>query len=453
MRAAGWKIAFGVLVLLAAAAVGWGWWQYRQMMTPPPEAPLDPAHAAAALQLLDRLDRGAFEEVHAALDARARTAVSVDQLRELWTALPAQLGGPAVRGPARGIALAGRHMVAVRLEFPLAPLELRVGFDAAGAAHTLRVVPAAPVPNPPLPPDAPFTERELEVGSLGGTLALPKGDGPFPAVVLVHGSGPHDRDATLGPNRPFLDLAHGLASRGIAVLRYDKRTKARPGDFAGRAFTVDDETTADALAAVDVLRKTPGIDPRNVFVAGHSLGALLAPRIASRDPAIRGVVLLAAPARSLVDVVPQQVRYLAARDGTVDAAEQARIDEIDAQAARTRALGDTAPPEPLLLGLPAAYLRDLAGYDPVAVLASLTTPALIVQGGRDYQVTPADDFARWQARFADDPRVELRLLPSLNHLFHAGEGAPGPEEYLRAGTVDPGLVGTLATWISSHATG
>jgi hypothetical protein len=174
----------------------------------------------------------------------------------------------------------------------------------------------------------------------------------------------------------------------------------------------------------------------------------MAPRIAQRTPELAGLVLLAAPARPLVDVVPQQVRYLAGLDGDVSADEQAQIALIDAQVAATRALraGEKST-DPLLLGLPAPYLLDLADYDPVALLATLPQPALIMQGSRDYQVTPDDDFARWQAAFADDPRVDLSLHEGLNHLLIAGEGPPGPSEYFTAGSVDPAVIERIAAWV------
>jgi dienelactone hydrolase len=440
-------IALGAFVLVLGAG-GFIYWQYRQVMRPADPAPLDVVQAQAATRLLDLLDAGAFGEAHAMLDARGRDKLPEAELRKVWETLPQQLGGRPVRGPARGVAVDGRTFVAFALQFPLVPLDARIGFDPAGAIHTFRVVPTAPPPAPAAAADDPFVEREFSVAGLGGTLALPRGSGPFPAVVLVHGSGPHDRDETIGPNRPFLDLARGLASRGIAVLRYEKRTKARPGDFAGNDFTVDLETVDDAVAAIAALRADPAIDSSRVFVAGHSLGAMMAPRIAGRAPELAGLVLLAAPARPLVDVVPQQVRYLADLDGAISPEEQAQIALIDAQVAATRALraGEKST-DPLLLGLPAPYLLDLADHDPVALLAALPQPALIVQGSRDYQVTPDDDFARWQAAFADDPRVALSLHEGLNHLFIAGEGPPGPSEYLAAGTVDPAVIERIAAWI------
>src|SRR5690606_29657538 len=126
-------------------------------------------------------------------------------------------------------------------------------------------------------------------------------EAPAPATGRALGSGPHDRDETVGPNKPFLDIARGLAAQGVAVLRYDKRTKARPQDYADGSVTIDSETTDDAVFAVAALREAPGIDPARVYVLGHSQGAMMAPRIAARSGHVAGLVLLAAPARPLLD--------------------------------------------------------------------------------------------------------------------------------------------------------
>jgi pimeloyl-ACP methyl ester carboxylesterase len=132
-------------------------------------------------------------------------------------------------------------------------------------------------------------------------LSLPSGAGPLPAIVLVHGSGQHDRDETIGPNKPFRDLAWGLASRGIAVLRYEKRTRQHQQRVAQleNGFTVKEEAIDDAGAAVALLRNRTGIRANRIYVLGHSLGAMLAPRIAAADPAVAGLVLMAGPVRSL----------------------------------------------------------------------------------------------------------------------------------------------------------
>ena len=134
-----------------------------------------------------------------------------------------------------------------------------------------------------------FVERDTAVVTgtirLPATLTYPAGVARAPGVVLVHGSGPNDRDETVGANKPFRDLAHGLAGRGIVVLRYDKRSKVAPLAFMGRPFTVDEEVVDDALSAAALLRGLPEVDPSRVVVLGHSLGGTLAPRIGERDTA------------------------------------------------------------------------------------------------------------------------------------------------------------------------
>ena len=182
--------------------------------------------------------------------------------------------------------------------------KVAVGADGKIVGLLIQPAQATQVPAPAVAEDANFSEREVMVGegerALPGTLDMPKGDGPFPAVVLVHGSGAHDRDETIGPNKPFLDIARGLAAQGVAVLRYEKRSHVRPQDFASGNFGVDDETTNDAVLAVETLRQTAGIDPKRVFVLGHSQGGMMAPRIAMKDGNTAGLVLLAAPARNPV---------------------------------------------------------------------------------------------------------------------------------------------------------
>src|SRR5262249_45530691 len=207
-----------------------------------------------------------------------------------------------------------------------------------------------------------FSETEVQIGKapllLPGTLSLPRGRERVPAVVLVHGSGPHDRNEAIGPNRPFQDFAQGLASRGIAVLRYEKRTKAHPQQFGpSQRFTVREETIEDAVAAIVLLRARPGIDPRRIVVIGHSLGGTLAPRIPREEPGVAALVIMAGATRPIYDLIVEQLEYIAALNGPPDTKALDEIARAKAEAARAKnAKADDNSP---ILNAPAAYWADL----------------------------------------------------------------------------------------------
>ncbi|WP_202709662.1 DUF3887 domain-containing protein [Sporosalibacterium faouarense] len=297
-------------------------------------------------------------------------------------------------------------------------------------------------------------EQEVIVGEgkwqLPGTLAVPKGQGTFPAVVLVHGSGPNDRDETVGPNKPFRDIAWGLAEKGIAVLRYEKRTKEHAQKVVDviDEFTVEDETIDDALLAVDLLKSNDKIDNDRIYVLGHSLGGYLVPRIATQDEDISGFVILAGPTRHLEDLMVEQIEYLSSLDGNITDEEQAQIDA--AKNAREKIKDpnldlDTNFNE--LFGGNPKYWIDLRNYDPAKLAKELDRPILIMQGKRDYQVT-MEDFNNWKEELQDKNNVIFKTYDKLNHLFMAGEGDPNPTEYGIKGKVSQDAIDDIAIFIN-----
>jgi len=298
-----------------------------------------------------------------------------------------------------------------------------------------------------------FADSEVKVGTgewqLPGTLAKPKGAGPFPAVVLVAGSGPHDRDESIGPNRPFRDLGWGLASRGIATLRFDKRTFAHQAKMAAHPdeVDIDQEYVLDACAAVALLRQTPGIDPKRVLVLGHSQGGTMLPRIAQHCPEVAGLIGLAAGFRPLEDIVIEQTEYLLSLKGPIDAEGKAKLDELRQIAARVKDPKlSTSTPSKDLMGLPARYWLSLREYSIPKTAAAVRQPALMLQGARDYQVTSAD-FDLWKKAFAGKAQVTFKLYPDLNHLFMEGTGKSTPSEYDHAGHVKAEVVEDIAAWV------
>lgn len=431
----------------------------RAQDAPAPAAADAPAFDAVreALQVIDAFLAGDTAAVHARFDAKMAAAVSAEQLAQGLASIKAGAGELQSRGEPTSDVREDGALVTQSLRFERAEVVAFVAFDKERriSGFALRPPKAPVVEVPPVPADAAYEERELRIGDaangLPATLAMPRGKGPFPAVVLVHGSGPQDRHSTIGPNRPFLDIARGLAERGIAVLRYEKRTKAQPQAFtADGGGTIDRETTDDALLAVQTLRSQPGVNAKRVFVFGHSLGGMMAPRIAQRDPKIAGIVLLAAPSRPLLDILVEQNKRLAVLDdGRISDQENAAIMRLSDSVKAVRDGREmTAAQGPL--GLSPDYWRTVEAVDPVAEAARIKQPMLILQGARDIQVVDAD-WQNWRAAFHDDARVTFKLYESLNHLAIPGEGDGTVAEYTRPGHVAPELIADVAAWIDAQA--
>ncbi|MCW5552402.1 MAG: alpha/beta fold hydrolase [Verrucomicrobiae bacterium] len=408
---------------------------------------------------VDDLHAGRFTNALAHFDETMTAALPADKLAATWQTVTRQAGAFQRRHGTRTEDLSPYRIVLVTCEFSQAWLDAKVVFNQAGQIAGLFFLPARK-PDQQTPPYAkPERFREIEVTfgtpgwELPGTLSVPKGSGPFPAVVLVHGSGPNDRDETIGPNKVFRDLAWGLASRGIAVFRYDKRTKTHAQKFIAQAatlkpITVREETMADAGLALALLRERSEVDASRIFLLGHSLGGMLAPRIASDHPGFAGLIILAGSTRPLEKMMIEQMEYIAQADGTVSEQEQRQLDTTRQAVERISALTTRdATNTEAILGAPAAYWLDLRAYDAPATAAKLHVPMLILQGLRDYQVTEKD-LAGWRAVLPGRKDVTFKTYPKLHHLFIAGEGPSTPAEYTIPGFVDEEVIRDVTEWIS-----
>ena len=402
---------------------------------------------------VDLMAKEDFAGANKMLDPSIQKLLTAEQLARVWKMLPAQFGAYQKQLGAKHEPAGMNEFVIVNCEFQRSPMDFRFTFNGTGGMVSVRVVPGAVVV--PKPDNVKETELVVDAGDwpLPATLSTPATGGPFPVVVLVHGSGPNDQDETLFANKPFRDLAWGLASRGVAVLRYVKRTKAYPTRAtSGGAVTLKEETVDDAVAAVALLRKTEGIDAKRVFVLGHSLGGMALPRIGAADATIRGLIVLAGTTRPFEDVILDQMTYILSTERSIP---QAKKDEtlgrIKTQVALVKdaKLSANTSAKDLPLAIPAEYWLDLRAYKPAEAAKQLKQPMLILQGERDYQVT-MDDFNGWKTALGDRKNVVFKTYPKLNHLFMEGEGKILPTEYMRPGRVAASVMDDIAAWVKAQ---
>jgi pimeloyl-ACP methyl ester carboxylesterase len=305
---------------------------------------------------------------------------------------------------------------------------------------------------------------------LAGTLSIPNGKGPFPAVVLIAGSGPQNRDEDVMGHKVFLVLADALNRAGLAVLRYDKRGIGASSGHADTATTAD--YAADARAALDWLVAQPGIDAAHIGLIGHSEGGLIAPQVAAADTKARFLVLLAGPgvrgdkllslqSAAIGRAAGLSEAQLAAAEKINTAIYTAVLDAATPEAAKTNVAAALQPlidagqmpadrSQAIIAQMTSPWMFSFIHSDPAPALRQVRVPVLAINGGLDLQVPAAENLPAIKAALADDADVTTLELPDLNHLMQkATTGAP--DEYARIEeTIDPSALTAITDWVKAH---
>lgn len=406
-----------------------------------------------ASEFFVQLDSGNYNKAHALFDSTVNNKIQPKNLEELWGQLKGKFGNFIEVDGAQNKVSGEFQLVILQCKFSKETQPFQFAFNKQSKIVGFFILPKNIENSYRLPPYAnssSYTEKLVTIKSgkhdLPAMLTLPKDSLNCPVVVLVHGSGPSDMDETIGPNKPFKDIAVGLASQGIASIRYVKSTLLYQKEFTG-AFTVNDEVINDALAVIDYAKNIEQVDSQKVYLMGHSLGGMLAPRIASLNAKqLKGIILAAAPARKLQDLAIEQNNYLfALQKDTTQAGKKALSEAIKSLNLTKTFNAKTTPQDSVYLGLPVSYWADLNAMDQVAIAKQLGLRILVIQGGNDFQVS-STDFNIWKNALKGK-NVDTKLYPMLNHLFSFVPEKGDNNQYLKQINIDQPMIDDLASWI------
>ena len=295
---------------------------------------------------------------------------------------------------------------------------------------------------------------------LKGILTLPENiSAPVPAVIFVHGSGASNMDEKVGKLTPFKDLAEGLASHGIASVRYDKRSFAHGLKLVKeKNVTVKMETIEDAVLATELLKTDDRIDSDNIFIVGHSMGAMLAPRIDAEGGKYKGLILMAGSPRRLEEIMlDQNKEVLRSTKGFVHWIVKKQVAKLSAMFDGLYELSDEdAKKVKVGGGTTLYYFKEMGEHRAEDYLRKLEKPVLIMQGEKDFQATAEKDFLAYQELLAGKDNVTFKLYEGLNHAFVPsiyGELMKAKQEYNVEQHIGESVIGDIAQWILKSCAG
>ncbi|WP_128100708.1 alpha/beta fold hydrolase [Paenibacillus sp. DCT19] len=381
-------------------------------------------------------------------------------LSQLWASLEGQNGKITSKPLTKRVENNTVHRnVTYTFKTELTSLSITVRMNPNGLVDDLHIAAATPdvYQTPSYDEPSAYTEQAITIGqgelALPGTLTLPKGEGAFPVVILVHGSGSSNQDAAIGGAKPFRDLAVGLASQGIAVLRYDKVTYEHTYKVASQPkFTLKQESVDQVADAIQLLQKNPQIDSTAIYVAGHSQGGFVMPLIIEEDKQddIAGAILLAAPSSSFVDALTEQ------QDELVDRVKQLGLDmqniKLQADFYKNAAAIVKDPkysvdhlPDSFPLGA-AYWWYEQRDYVPSVLAKTQNTPMLIMQGENDVQVS-MKQFQDWKSALQSHTNVTYKSYPKVNHILSSYDGISIGTEYTQPSNVSQDIIDDIAKWV------
>jgi len=408
---------------------------------------------------------GYFDEAFNMCDTTVKQAMPAASLqKDVWENIVAKAGKFIDIDKIDNQTYKQYHICFVTSKHENSGVTLRVVFSENGLISGLLIDSFTTIPTETVKREG-FTDYPVIIGEstdypLNGILSIPdNATGKVPAVVLVQGSGPSDLDETIYENKPFRDIADYLASNGIAVIRYNKRTYTyglKMTQELGGSLTVEEEIIQDAILATKILKSDSRIDENKVFILGHSLGAMLAPRIDAEGGDYAGLILLAGSPRSLLLDILYDQQMASVEDmpeGSDKISALSKMENYDEQAQALINLPDDEAKKTAMSGAAAYYYKEMDKYPVSEYIQNITAPFLILQGSKDVQVSVDKDFEAYKELFDGRTNATFKLYEGLNHLFMPSTGANITnimDEYKIPSHVDNQVLKDIADWIKSN---
>lgn len=397
---------------------------------------------------------GNFADFYNAAADQLKQQITINQLKQGWDLVINATGTPGNIISSTYSQQDGINIVAERVECTRYDIIVTIRYNTEGKSVGIWTSIA-----PKAPPKAQTTDKWKEVSvtvgekDLPGMLTLPKGVKNPPVVILIQGSGASDMNETIGtaPNRPFEDIAHGLAERGVATLRYNKRTYQDPS-VSPNVVTIEYEILEDAAAAVKMLSSDKRVDKDRIYLLGHSLGGMMAPKITADNPKIKGFISMAGSLRTLQDICLDQSTAAVNTTASLTAQQkEVYIAQAKAELDKVKTLNDGGTGA--IAGIPTNYWKSLNAINNVSIVKKLKVPMLILQGGNDFQVYPDIDYKLWKTTLKGHKNVTYHLYEGLSHLFMTNQnsvnGAPDITVYNAPNHVETQVIKDIATWVKS----
>jgi dienelactone hydrolase len=392
-----------------------------------------------------------FETLYQRMDKDMQRLLDVEKLEGFWYSLEMQMGAVKEVGEPQVTDRDSLIITVTPIQFEKNKFGFKLVFDKVGKISGMYLEPATQKYTPASYVDASlFYEIKKTLPDpkypVEGMLTIPNRGRPFPVVIIAAGSGPSDKDLTMGPNRIYKDLAWGLANHGVATFRFDKRTKTYGTQMSKlKNLTVKEEYLEDLKLAIQVVKKNPEIDSTRIYILGHSEGGYLIPYFEKNLKGLAGYISFAGSYSDLAPLLLDQLYYL---QTLAPAGEKKDYDELIQQTIYCRdKLTKDSPADSLPLGMEAAYILHLNQNSPSKLAVGLNQKKLLfLQGERDYQV-PKSELFLWQNALKNNPNASFELYPKLNHLGLEGDKASVPSEYEVAGNIPEYVIKRIARFV------